>query len=143
MGRYDRDWSPILDGWSFKYLVRGVVAYHEAKANQKDPERAFWEASTLRFKENLLPKAFIEYPDLASAAFAVVELDREYREYARDSAYLQSIKQTPWTPERVAEWRNARSVAVDRYDMLRMMIDSDDRGLEIRSPELDLVNETK
>lgn len=140
MGHGD-NWSPIVDGWSLKYLLRGIVAYHEAKASEKDPERAFWEHGAMRFKESLLPKAFLEYPDLASSALAVVELDEAYRTYRCATPFLRSIKQEPWTPQRVEEWRAERATAVARYDLLRMMIDCEDRGLEIRSPELDLVNQ--
>lgn len=132
---YGRDWSPVVDGWSFKYLVRGMVAYHEAKScGIGDPEHAFWVKGTLRFKKDIVPRAFLEYPDLCSAALAVVELDDQYR-YSLVDAYMKSIGETPWSAERVEQWREERKAAADRYNLLLMMIDAEDTGLVIPSPE--------
>lgn len=124
----------VLDFWSYRRLAQGVVAYHEAKNRNEDAEKAFWEVSGMRFKSGghfeTAPSALLEYPDFAMAAMAVLDLDYEYR--MRHSV-LKNGK-PDWTPEQIEEWKAKRKAAYDRYDMLRLMIDYEGKGFEIKSP---------
>lgn len=135
----------ILDPWSARRLVGGVVAYHDAKSRNEDAEKAFWEFSGMRFAsatdyKQRVPQILLDYPDLAVAALAVLDLDHEYR--SRNFTHgittvspRGKITQTEgWTPEQIEEWKDKRRVAVDRLDMLRHMIDHEAKGFDFVSP---------
>lgn len=112
----------ILDPWTAHRLVRGMVAYHDARNRNADPDRAFRDASGMTFSPDHVPQVLIDFPDLNAAAFAVLDLDREYRE------------QTDWTSEQIADWTNSRRKAVDRLDMVRLFVDANLKGFHWPSP---------
>lgn len=134
----------VYDSWSYRRLVQGVVAYHDAKNRNEDAEKAFWSVSGMRFKtaegnrftgghDATVPAALLEYPDFAAAALVVVDLDYEYRMEHRGHSVWKNGK-PEWTPEQIEEWKAKRKAAYDRYDMLRVMIDHESKGFEIKSP---------
>ena len=112
----------ILDPWTAHRLVRGMVAYHDARNRNADPEGAFRVASGMTFSSEHVPQVLVDYPDLNAAACAVLDLDRAYRD------------QTDWSPEKITEWTDSRKKAMDRLDMVRLFVDANLKGFNWPSP---------
>lgn len=112
----------ILDPWTAHRLVRGMVAYHDARNSNTDAEVAFRQASGMTFSSEHVPQVLVDFPDLNAAACAVLDLDREYRD------------QKDWTPEQSTEWTDRRAKAKARLDMVRLFVDANLKGFDWPSP---------
>lgn len=112
----------ILDSWTAHRLVGGMVAYHDARNSNADAEAAFRRASGMTFSSEHVPQVLVDFPDLNAAAFAVLDLDREYRD------------QRGWTPEQATEWSDRRATAKARLDMVRLFVDANLKGFDWPSP---------